>query len=129
MGTLNGKYDGSVVNGYLELEVSPNGTRRVIEQWSERVHPGMPYRRPDHQEPSPESSGDERQRQGAERGRKKGVEINKQSGKITAAKIEDYIARTNANGNDRGLAAKAAAKLGIHRSTVARHLKEINKQK
>jgi hypothetical protein len=132
MGTLNGIYDGSIVNGYLEMEVSADGTRRVIEQWSERVHPdrmGTGYRKPDSWKPRPKSPADERERQGAARGREKGVETNKESGKVTAARITDFIVQANADSSDRCLAAKIAKALTMKQSTVARHLRAINKQK
>ena len=127
MGTLNSMYDGSVVNGYLELEVSPDGTRRVIEQWSERDHPGMPYRTPNWQEASTGSSGDERQRQGAAKGREKGVKTNKKSGSDTAA-CNCRLHRQDERQPDRSWIRKPPPNWG-YESTVARHLRAINKQK
>jgi hypothetical protein len=74
-------------------------------------------------------SSDERQRQGAQKGRENGVEINKERGEKTRARIADFIVKKNAKSTDRGLAARIAAALKIDRSTAARYLKAINKLK
>jgi DNA-binding transcriptional ArsR family regulator len=75
------------------------------------------------------STSDERQRVGAERGRRKGTAATKAKGAATAARIVAHLEKTGAKPIDRGLAQKIARVLGMNRSTVSRHLNKLKKRK